>query len=587
MATVTGLTADRMLAIEAASVVDGDVDTNGNLILTQHGGGQINAGSVIGPQGPQGPVGSMLPVVTAQPILDVGVINQIRAGRQLSPADFGNMGLSAPLGLWNLSDLSDVSGNGRALSNKGAVPFTTGINGIANTAAQFVGSAAQALYIPDTGAADPFRIKTGSFGCWFKTAVTNVTQYLFCKFGSAATVAVLDWSMYITNSHVYGNLSDGTVSISPRGSSNVCDNYWHFAVVTHDGSQACIYVDSVLEGTAPGNPMQGVAAPLNIGGIGADGSTATSYPVFGFMDEAFITADVLSEDQVRNLYCAKISHTNGATPARFTLNVRRRRRGAALAAADFPTQPLRLYNFSAGSLGDEGSNAVALTSNPGTSSIVVVAGADGSSNNAYSFAGTTHAGLSSTDAGLPNALAVRSYGAWFKVVVITAQLQCILAWGTLPTNRDIFFTGGGSLCSVSGGDQITGPIAVDGLWHFGVVVVDNGALDGVKRKLYMDGRLVGGSAVNGSLTPAGANHFRIGADADGTLPIPGQIDAAFVCDYALTSSQIAMLYAKSSVTLSPSPKNPGDHIEGADANNLYATFDNLESNYQVDLKVAS
>ena len=33
MATVTGLTADRMLAIEAASVVDGDV-VGDNLILT-------------------------------------------------------------------------------------------------------------------------------------------------------------------------------------------------------------------------------------------------------------------------------------------------------------------------------------------------------------------------------------------------------------------------------------------------------------------------------------------------------------------------------------------------------------------------
>ena len=56
MATVTGLTAERMLAIEAASVVDGDV-VGDNLILTQHGGTQINAGNVRGPQGAPGPVG--------------------------------------------------------------------------------------------------------------------------------------------------------------------------------------------------------------------------------------------------------------------------------------------------------------------------------------------------------------------------------------------------------------------------------------------------------------------------------------------------------------------------------------------------
>lgn len=51
MAVVTGMTASRMLAIEAASVVDGEV-SSGNLILTTQGGSSIVAGSVIGPAGP-------------------------------------------------------------------------------------------------------------------------------------------------------------------------------------------------------------------------------------------------------------------------------------------------------------------------------------------------------------------------------------------------------------------------------------------------------------------------------------------------------------------------------------------------------
>ena len=54
MATVTGLTADRMLAIEAASVVSGDVDVNGYLNLVKHDGSSINAGYVIGPKGDPG-----------------------------------------------------------------------------------------------------------------------------------------------------------------------------------------------------------------------------------------------------------------------------------------------------------------------------------------------------------------------------------------------------------------------------------------------------------------------------------------------------------------------------------------------------
>jgi microcystin-dependent protein len=56
MATITGLTAERMLEIEAASVIEGEI-VGGNLILTKHDGTTINAGPVVGPAGPQGPVG--------------------------------------------------------------------------------------------------------------------------------------------------------------------------------------------------------------------------------------------------------------------------------------------------------------------------------------------------------------------------------------------------------------------------------------------------------------------------------------------------------------------------------------------------
>ena len=56
MATITGLTAERMQEIEAASIVDSEI-VGGNLILIKHDGTQINAGPVIGPPGPTGPQG--------------------------------------------------------------------------------------------------------------------------------------------------------------------------------------------------------------------------------------------------------------------------------------------------------------------------------------------------------------------------------------------------------------------------------------------------------------------------------------------------------------------------------------------------
>jgi len=60
MATITGLTKARMLEIEAASVVNGFVNVDGDLILEKHDGSTVAAGSVIGPPGPPGTIDGTL-----------------------------------------------------------------------------------------------------------------------------------------------------------------------------------------------------------------------------------------------------------------------------------------------------------------------------------------------------------------------------------------------------------------------------------------------------------------------------------------------------------------------------------------------
>src|SRR3954468_7526284 len=138
-------------------------------------------------------LGSNKQVYSAKQVLEVGQVGQIRAGRVLTPADFTNMGLSAPLGLWNLGNLNDSSGNARNLSNKGSVTFDTGITGAASEAAVFTGSTAQALYIADTGAADPFRIRTGSWGCWFRTAKRGTQQALVSKWRTTSGAVFISY----------------------------------------------------------------------------------------------------------------------------------------------------------------------------------------------------------------------------------------------------------------------------------------------------------------------------------------------------------------------------------------------------------
>src|SRR4051812_3533645 len=266
-------------------------------------------------------------VLASAPVLDVGQLGQARAGRQLTVADFTAMGLSAPAGLWNLSDLSDSSGNARALTNKGAVPFGVGINGQAVTAAAFAGSTGQALYIADTGAADPFRIRTGSWGCWFRTAKRTIQQAILSRLSAGA--GGYTWELYLA--HGAANAAraislDGSGVTGINAVSDVEDDRWHFVVCTYDATKVRIYVDGALEGQSnigSGGPIPTAAAPVCIGGRAGDATNATQLPFYGRVEEAFVIADVLSDDQICPLDFARLAHGVGGGPSTVSLSGRR------------------------------------------------------------------------------------------------------------------------------------------------------------------------------------------------------------------------------------------------------------------------
>jgi hypothetical protein len=531
-------------------------------------------------------------------VSDVGLVNQIRAGRQLTVADFTSIGLIQPIVLFNLSDLTSIGSQTTALTNKGTVPFAAGINGVATTAAQFKGDVSQALYL--TTASTPYAIRMGSWGCWSRTAKRGVWQYAFSRLAAAPIRA---WGLAVSADTVpvaKAEISlDGTAITTVTGISDIADDRWHHLVATYDGTLLRLYVDGVLEGTTAAlgliyNVPAGTT-PINVGSAMADATNAAGggagvagFAHFGRVDEAFLTPDLLSEDQVRCLYAARLPHTLGTVPSEVRLNVTRRRKGPVLLVSDFATQPLRLYNYTAQSLTDEGSNGQTTTS-AGTSATVV--GPDGSANSArYLIVG--QAGLNSTDTGLPDLLATRSYGLWFKVGTSITGFPGLIGWGAgagFAAGAALGLTAAGLLNCQSGADAITGSTAfvADAQWHFAVVVEDNTAGDGVKRKLYLDGRLVGGSTVLNSLTLGGANRFRIGALPDATNPCPGTFDAVFVTNYALTSDDVVRFYAKGGQSLGASPKNPGDHVERVSTTDVLFIGDTLESQYTVDLGVVA
>ena len=214
---------------ELKTVINGNLDSN-NLAANSVGTSELIDGSVTTAKLASA-VGAPSSVVTQRAVGNTGQSTVLSPGRVLSATDFTGLGLSAPTGLYNLSSTSDSSGNGRTLTNKGSVTFADGIDGSASTAAQFTGSTGQALYIADTGASDPFRIKTGSWGCWFRTAKRGTNQILVSKLVTA-NQQVFDVRVSTANVLEARACSDGTITTVSTGVSDVADDRWHHGSTT-------------------------------------------------------------------------------------------------------------------------------------------------------------------------------------------------------------------------------------------------------------------------------------------------------------------------------------------------------------------
>ena len=130
----------------------------------------------------------------------------------------------------------------------------------------------------------------------------------FCKHSAAA--GNYAWGITVTNANIAGFevSTNGTAIIAAGGTSDIADDRWHHIAGTCDGTTIRLYVDGALEARTQGGLIASANGPVNVGAFGADSSAAAQSPHYGRVDEAFVTADVLTEDQIRNLYCARIPH---------------------------------------------------------------------------------------------------------------------------------------------------------------------------------------------------------------------------------------------------------------------------------------
>lgn len=492
--------------------------------------------SLIGPAGTGGGVA----VITNAPILDVGATNNRHAGRTFAATDFTtDLSLNTPVGIYNLSDLTDASGSARVLVNKGAAAFGKGVTGAATEALWLTGGNTSLLYRSDTGASDPFRLKWGSWGCWFRTCKRGADQFLVSKMDATN----YSYKLAISTSNVIqGGVGTGGAAwaTSPTGTTDVCDGRWHFAVVTYDGGRMYVYVDGNLETagtTSQGTITQAGAGPLNIGAGFGDVSVVGQFMHNGQIDSAFVTPDVLSQEHVRILGAQKIAHTLGSIPKTISVNARRKARGGVLASADYPTAPKHLYNLD--NLNDLGSLNNALTA---VNTPVQGPGPDGQNNGAYIFASGSSQSLTGTDTGLPTTGA-RTIGCWYRTTGTG-----ITAFGYGTWSGDSAFgihvnVSGQVALTTFGTNRVThGTATNDGSWHFVAATYDPAPVDLLKYKLFVDGVLrdaqVGAAATT---VLSGAAGVKV---ANGAAFWNGGVARGFVTDYAMDPADIMALYAK-------------------------------------------
>jgi hypothetical protein len=528
------------------------------------------------------------------PIVGVGNAGSKRAGRKLVVADFTVLlGVAAPIALYNFdNNPNDLSGNARHLTPTTAAPtYQRGIEGVATSAIRFAGNNAMGLFLADASGG-PFDFRTGTFGCWFKTAKTGTSQRLISKGANVAAQRAWQLSTDGATGALKAMVStDGSNSVIPVGVTNVHDDRWHFGVGTYDGTLLRVYCDASLEATGRmGGDIAQNAQPFNIGSGGitaAAGTGSENLPMWGLIDEAFVHPEVLDENQIRLLMAASIAHSTGLESDSIAVRVRRRRRGGRLVATDFPATPRRLYNLGSDVVGDEGADASGAGTVAGT--VPYVDGIDGTSQGAKSFPGVAGNYATFTPPALITAQA-KTIGCWFQTLGVGgAQMTVVSLGGGTATDWRALYIQSNGVPSMWDGSGVTPPFigqnVVDGLPHFWVVVLDNNAADGLKRKTYLDTQLFSSdtSFVNPTI---GTGSIYLGQLSNGTELYKGLIDGLFMCDYAMTAEQIAALFAVGSKTL-PAAVLDQSIIEAVDASNVYMLADKLDPQHLLDLKMAA
>jgi len=182
-------------------------------------------------------------------------------------------------GYWTFDTNSSPSVGSYSITNIGTPTYTTGRFGNSLT----LNGTNQALEITDTASLKP----SGEFtiGCWIKT--TTNARHLFQSQSTNPTFAGFVFRLSPTGAmEAYiGNNAGGVGGFVAQ--TNVCDNQWHYVVLTFNNNFMQIYVDGKLDGS--GYSVAPVYAATNYVRIGANNNDGTNTSFFnGQIDDLFL-----------------------------------------------------------------------------------------------------------------------------------------------------------------------------------------------------------------------------------------------------------------------------------------------------------
>lgn len=224
-----------------------------------------------------------------------------------------NLG-APPVSIWRLDDgQGSAVGDGFGTHAGTLTGNPQWVSGIAGAALAFDGTG-DGVIIPHDAAFNPPVGGDFSVTAWVKLPASQVqtgriTNLIVGKDQEGGTGFPFPWVLCVFNQtaaagaigHLLGALSDGSASVQVVSTSRIDDGRWHHAAYIKRGSVLEMWVDGVLEATAPDTTTTATGNTRYVG-IGQREAASAKLDLRGSVDEVLYLASALSGAQVLGLY---------------------------------------------------------------------------------------------------------------------------------------------------------------------------------------------------------------------------------------------------------------------------------------------